>query len=64
MSALLTSEQAAQYLGVSHWTLARWRSDEYPGRPPALRVGAKLLRYRKADLDAWLESRVEEHTAA
>jgi excisionase family DNA binding protein len=52
---LLTNEQAAAVLGVSPHTLNVWRSC---GRYslPFLRIG-KLIRYRRADLDAWMDSR-------
>ncbi len=57
---LLTPEDAAQHLGVSARTLATWRST---GRHalPYVKVGARV-RYRRTDLDAWLSSRMHEHT--
>lgn len=59
-SQLLNAEQAAQYLGVAKQTLHNWRSSgRY--RLPCLRVG-RLVRYRRSDLDAWLESRKQHHT--
>ena len=60
--ALLTPEQAAEELGLSVKTLATWRST---GRHalPYIRVGARI-RYRRADLDAWLASRQRTSTAA
>ncbi|RRV39824.1 DNA-binding protein [Pseudomonas sp. o96-267] len=52
---LLTPEQAAQTLGLSVKTLATWRST---GRHALafVRCGARI-RYRRADLLAWLERR-------
>lgn len=52
---LLTPEQAAQTLGLSVKTLATWRST---GRHALafIRCGARI-RYRRADLLAWLERR-------
>jgi excisionase family DNA binding protein len=49
---LITPEEAAKYLGISHLTLAKWRS---AGRTtiPFIRVG-KCIRYSSLDLDAWL----------
>jgi len=49
---LITPEEAAKYLGVSHNTLAKWRS---VGRTtiPFIRLG-KCIRYSPLDLDAWL----------
>ena len=53
---LLNEDEAAQILTVEPQTLAVWRST---GRYnlPFIRMG-RLIRYRRADLDAWLESRV------
>lgn len=49
------SDEAAQYLGLSPGTLPVWRCN---GRHaiPFIRVG-RAIRYRKSDLDRWLESR-------
>lgn len=57
MTALQDSEwlgpvQVSSYIDVPVNTLYRWRTTGYG--PPAARVG-KHLRYRKRDLDAWLE---------
>jgi len=50
--------QAAKYVGVSAGTLRLWRSE---GKGPRyFRAGEKLVRYRKADLDAWIEARLSE----
>lgn len=53
---LLNEDEAAQILTVEPQTLAVWRST---GRYnlPFIRMG-RLIRYRRADLEAWLESRV------
>lgn len=58
---LLTPEQAAQALGLSAKTLATWRST---GRHalPFIRCGARI-RYRRADLVAWLAARQSTSTA-
>jgi len=50
---LLNRREAAAYLKVSPHTLANWKSQ---GRGPrALKVHS-LIRYRQAELDAWLEA--------
>jgi len=54
-SELLTREQAARYLGVKPQTLAVWHTT-HRHKIPLIKVGSKV-RYRKSDLDAWLESR-------
>jgi excisionase family DNA binding protein len=49
---LLTQQQLADELQVSLRTLERWRQE---GTGPAfIRVG-RSPRYRRADIDAWLE---------
>lgn len=50
---LLDDRAAAAYLNLSPGTLSVWRST---GRYslPFLKIGRKV-RYRRADLDAWLE---------
>ncbi|HAA44152.1 MAG: hypothetical protein XD36_2435 [Halomonas sp. 54_146] len=60
LSELLTPDEAANYLGVSARTLATWRST---GRHalPFIKVGSRC-RYRRQDLEAWLNSRMHEHT--
>ncbi len=53
----MTASEAAVYLNVEVQTLGAWRaSNKYPGLR-YLKIGSKV-RYRKCDLDAWLESRV------
>jgi excisionase family DNA binding protein len=52
---LLTLAEAAAYLGVQVKTLYEWR--RLRKGPPSIAVG-RLVKYRAADLDAWLaESR-------
>ena len=54
-SDLLDTESAATYLGVKDSTLENWRSTKRY-LLPYIKVGRKV-KYRKADLDAWLASR-------
>ena len=52
---LLTRKEAAAYLGVTTQTLAIWKcTGRY--RLPVVKVG-RLAKYRKSDLDAFIESR-------
>ena len=52
----LTPLKAAKYLGISEAALRLWRSE---GRGPRhFRAGEKLVRYRRTDLDAWIEARL------
>lgn len=52
---LLTRGEAAAYLNVSEQTLASWAcTGRYNLR--LIRVG-RLIRYRRSDLDTWLDKR-------
>lgn len=52
--ALLTTDEAAEYIGVSKGRLAQWRSD---GVGPAyLKPSAKSVQYRVADIDEWRDA--------
>jgi excisionase family DNA binding protein len=52
---LLTTDEAAEFLGVSAGTLAVWRSvARYP--LPYCKIG-RNVRYQESDLLAWMESR-------
>lgn len=52
----LIPDHAAQYLGVSKDALRLWRSQ---GKGPRyFKAGEKLIRYRRDDLDAWIEARL------
>lgn len=59
-SDLLTPDQVAATLGLSHRTLAAWRSSRR-SELPWLKVGSRI-RYRRQDVAAWLESR--RHTSS
>jgi len=52
---LFTPPEAAAYIGVTENTLSVWRC---VGRYaiPFIKVG-RLVRYRRSDLESWLESR-------
>lgn len=58
---LLTEEECAIYLSVSKAFLRAARcTGTIPGRreaPPFVRLG-RMIRYRRADLDAWIEAHV------
>ncbi len=57
---LLTTSQVATYLQVPIATLHQWR---YRGEgPKAAKVG-RHLRWRKADVDAWLEQQSQQPAA-
>lgn len=54
-SPLLTDIEAAALFGVSRPTLWRWRNG-VTGFPQPIRVGARSVRYRRADLLAYIAS--------
>lgn len=58
---LLDEKAAAKVVGVVPGTLSVWRST---GRYaiPFLKIGSKV-RYRRSDLEAWLESRTRNNGA-
>lgn len=59
---LLTPDQVAAALGLSHRTLAAWRSSRR-NPLPYVKVGSRV-RYRRQDVAAWLESRTHSNAEA
>lgn len=59
---LLDTEQAAAHIGVTPRTLEVWRCVKRHAIP-YIKVG-RLVKYRQADLDAWLVSRTVSDDAA
>jgi excisionase family DNA binding protein len=54
MSDLMTTKQAAEYLGVSRQFLER---DRWKGATiPFVRIGARTVRYRIKDLDDYMDA--------
>jgi excisionase family DNA binding protein len=51
---LLTARQVAERLGLSTETVLRWTRR---GELPAIRLPGGALRYREAEMEAWLEER-------
>lgn len=58
---VLTEIRAARYIGVSGAVLRLWRSESKG--PRYFRAGEKLIRYRRADLDLWIEARLSTPAA-
>lgn len=58
----LTPIQTAKYLGVSESVLRLWRSESTG--PRYFKAGEKLVRYRRADLDSWIEARLSAPDAS
>ena len=59
---LITPEEAASYLGVSHRTLAKWRCIGST-TIPFIRVG-KCVRYSVSDLDDWITKHTQNKVEA
>jgi len=57
--AFLNTRQAAEFLGMQPQTLDAWRCR---GCGPRFVKLGRAVRYRRADLDAWVESRVRANT--
>jgi len=55
-SNLLTPEEVAEQIGLSVETLAQWRSQKKG--IPFVKVSRNCVRYRKSDLDDWIEERI------
>jgi hypothetical protein len=60
---LLSSEHAAQYLGISPRTLHNWRWLGGGKGPAFVRVG-RAVRYDVRTLDAWIAGRTFDSTSA
>lgn len=58
--ALLTDQQLATYLQLKPQSLRLWRS-AHRGSLPYIRLGRRAIRYRFADVQAWLTAHVETH---
>ena len=62
MEKLLTTKEAARFLGVSEAFLER---DRWAGAEiPFVRVGSRAVRYQVSELEAFVRSRVRKSTAA
>lgn len=60
---LLNKTEAAAYLSLRPQTLDNWRSTgRY--RLPFIRIGARAIRYRRQDLERFLESRMVNQVEA
>ena len=60
ISEILNNEQAASYIQVKPSTLNNWRVAG--SGPPFCKIGS-AVRYRRADVDAWLASKVIKSTS-
>jgi len=56
-----TEKETAQYIGMSISWLRQARMNGNKNAPPFLKIG-KAVRYRKSDLDAWLDTKLQTNT--
>lgn len=62
LQSTLTPKQAAKYMGISEAVLRLWRAESKG--PRYFRAGEKLVRYRRTDLDLWIEARLSAPVTA
>ena len=60
LGRLLTINEVAELLGVPVATIYRWR--HVGDGPPGYRIG-RHVRYRRADVETWIESRADARSA-
>lgn len=58
LPATMDIAQAATYIGIAKSTLYTWRTRRPGFGPRAVKAGG-VLRYRRSDLDAWIEAHAE-----
>ena len=56
---VLTEAQAAEYLHCSASLLRLWRTQRKG--PDHIRMGERLVRYRRADLDAYIQAHLKSN---
>lgn len=61
MDELWDDHETGVFLKVPEGTLANWR---YQGRGPRFVKVGRHVRYRRTDVEAWLERNLRESTAA
>jgi excisionase family DNA binding protein len=61
-SEFLTDSQLCELLHVDARTTLRWRNAG--GGPPFVRVGARRVLFRRADVNSWVAARTFPHRAA
>jgi len=57
----LTTAQAAAVVGLRKNTLEKFRC--FGGGPPYVKIGKKSVRYRRMDLESWLETQLVSSTS-
>ena len=62
LDRLITERDAADFLGYTMRALQNWRVRG--GGPVYVKVSNRSIRYRRRDLQAWIESKLAEHTSS
>ncbi|MEQ9519809.1 MAG: helix-turn-helix domain-containing protein [Parvibaculum sp.] len=57
----MNEHEAADFMNYSVRALQNWRVRG--GGPPYVRISARSIRYRRRDLIAWAEGRLERNTS-
>lgn len=58
---LINEHEAADYIGHSVRALQNWRVRG--GGPKFVRISGRSIRYRRCDLNAWIEARLVRNTS-
>lgn len=58
MAENFDSTAASEYIDVPESTLRYWRSIKNPDAPASFNIGRRV-RYRKTDLDTWLQKQYD-----
>lgn len=61
LDRLINETDAADFLGYSIRALQNWRVRG--GGPPYVRISSRSIRYRRRELNAWAEGRLERNTS-
>jgi predicted DNA-binding transcriptional regulator AlpA len=61
---LLTTEELAEFLRVDSSTIRRWRTSRPPIGPAYIPMSDRVVKYRVADVEAWLSARRVDPEAA
>jgi len=59
---LIDTQTAASILGISPVTLTIWRCQRERDQPAFVRVGRRAVRYSRAELARWIDSRRNDPT--
>lgn len=59
--SFLTTQEAAEYLGLKPSTLEKWRV--VGGGPEFRKLGGRSVRYHRDDLDAWAAANKRRNTS-